>query len=218
MTPIRVRYETVELGPFDIHVRILRDNQQFSDEDGGEALRAGVSSAQWPLFGLLWSSGRLLAERMAVEPLAGLRILEVGCGIGLTSLVLNRRALDITATDQHPRAGTFLAHNTDLNEDRPIPFVRAGWEEPCSALGLFDLVIGSDLLYESQQIVTLASFISAHCRAIARVVIVDPGRGNLGRFARELEPHGFSEQTRERVETEAFQGQILTAWRRPAVP
>ena len=218
MTPIRVRYETIELGPFDIHVRILRDNQQFSDDDGGGAERAGISSAQWPLFGLLWASGRLLAERMAIEPLAGLRILEIGCGIGLTSLVLNQRTLDITATDRHPQAGHFLARNAALNDDPPIPFVQAGWDEACARLGLFDLVLGSDLLYESQQILELASFIAAHCRPSARVVIVDPGRGNLGRFARELQAHVFLDQTREQVDTEDFQGQILTARRGPTAP
>ena len=35
--------------------------------------------------------------------IAGKRILEVGCGIGLASLVLNHRPGDITATDHHPQ-------------------------------------------------------------------------------------------------------------------
>ena len=36
------------------------------------------------------------------------RILEVGCGIGLSSLILNRLNADITATDYHPEAEKFL--------------------------------------------------------------------------------------------------------------
>ncbi|MDE8603082.1 hypothetical protein M3I01_009105 [Marinomonas sp. RSW2] len=44
----------------------------------------------------------------------GLKILEVGCGIELASLVLNHRLADITATDYHPEAGNFLNENTLL--------------------------------------------------------------------------------------------------------
>ena len=52
----------------------------------------------------------------------GLKILEVGCGIGLASLVLNHRLANITATDYHPEAGGFLNANALLNGDRVIPF------------------------------------------------------------------------------------------------
>ncbi|MCD8541365.1 MAG: hypothetical protein LRY22_01600 [Aliarcobacter cryaerophilus] len=45
------------------------------------------------------------------------RILEVGCGIGLSSLILNRLNADITATDYHPEAEKFLDINTELNKD-----------------------------------------------------------------------------------------------------
>ncbi len=52
---------------------------------------------------------------MCEFPIAGKRILEVGCGIGLCSLVLQQRGADITASDYHPVAEKFLRHNTDLN-------------------------------------------------------------------------------------------------------
>ena len=44
MTPLRVRYQTIEFGHTDIHLRTLRDNQQYADVDG-IALRLGISSA-----------------------------------------------------------------------------------------------------------------------------------------------------------------------------
>ena len=46
---------------------------------------------------------------------AGMKILEVGCGIGLCSLVLQRRGADITASDYHPLAEEFLRFNAALN-------------------------------------------------------------------------------------------------------
>ncbi len=56
---------------------------------------------------------------------------------------------DITATDYHPEAEKFLDINTELNKDDEIPFIRTCWSnEYQEELGKFDLIIGSDLLYE----------------------------------------------------------------------
>lgn len=41
MTTLRVRYQTLEFGTADIHIRSLRDNQEFSDNDGAAL---GISS------------------------------------------------------------------------------------------------------------------------------------------------------------------------------
>ena len=99
MSVVRLRYHTIEFGELDIHLRTLRDNQQFSDDEG-EAEALGISSAFWPLFGIVWDSGNVLAHLMVEYEIVGLRILEVGCGIALASLVLNHRLADITATAQ----------------------------------------------------------------------------------------------------------------------
>jgi predicted nicotinamide N-methyase len=185
-----VRYHTYEFGESDIHLRTLRDAQQFSDDDG-EAESFGISSATWPLFGLVWESGEVLARLMQRHDVTDLRVLEVGCGIGLASLVLKQRRADITATDHHPQAAAFLARNLALNALCPIPFVRAGWHEDAPELGTFDLVIGSDLLYESMSVDLLSSFIERHARASCTVIIVDPGRGLQGKFSRAMAAFGF---------------------------
>lgn len=49
---------------------MLSDLQQYADPDG-EAERAGISSAQWPLFGQLWPSGLRLAEAVQGLEVAG---------------------------------------------------------------------------------------------------------------------------------------------------
>jgi hypothetical protein len=52
MTTLRVRYQTLEFGTTDIHIRSLRDNQEFSDDEGAAAA-LGISSASWPIFGIV---------------------------------------------------------------------------------------------------------------------------------------------------------------------
>jgi len=191
MSLLRVRYQTMEFGDTDIHLRVLRSNQEFSDDHGiAEAL--GISSATWPLFGIVWPSGQVLAHLMSDFQIEGKRILEVGCGIGLSSLLLNHRHANITATDYHPEAGNFLQENTELNHNADIPYVRTGWGDKDCGLGEFDLIIGSDLLYERGHAEMLSKFINAHARSHCEVIIVDPGRAHYARFSKLMVGLGFS--------------------------
>lgn len=213
MSPLRVRYHTLEFEGHDIHVRTLRDNQQFSDLDGAAAL-LGISSASWPLFGIVWNSSEVLAHHMWDYEIAGKRILEVGCGIGLASLVLNHRLADVSATDYHPEAGNFLSENVSLNKGRPIPFTRTGWADVDSGIGTFDLIIGSDLLYEAEHVELLAAFIDRHAKPHCEVIIVDPGRGNHARFSKRMISLGYSHSQKKPLHSDyldkPFKGQILS--------
>ena len=214
MSDIRVRYQTIEFGQTDIHLRTLRDNQQFSDPQG-EAESLGISSASWPIFGIVWDSGNVLAHLMYKHQIKGKRILEVGCGIGLSSLVLNHRKADITATDYHPEVGHFLSVNTTLNQGKDIPFMRTGWEDADSGIGLFDLIIGSDLLYEHEHVELLAAFVEQHAKPSCEVIMIDPGRGHHARFSKQMVKFGFNHQQQKPEGTELylnkpFKGQILS--------
>ena len=213
MSSLRIRYQTIEFGDMDIHLRTLRDKLQFLDIDG-VAENLGISSAMWPLFGVVWDSSEVLAHHMLDYKIKGKRILEVGCGIALSSLMLNRRLADITATDYHPEVGPFLLKNVLLNEGKPIPFVRTGWEDENSGLGLFDLVIGSDLLYERSHTSLLSNFIEQHAKPDCDVVIVDPGRGHHANFSKKMVALGYSHTQNKPANSDyldkPFPGQILS--------
>lgn len=212
MPPLRIRYRTLEIGPVDIHVRTLRNLRQFLDKNG-VAEKLGISSAAWPIFGVIWPSSKVLAHTMLDYNIEGKRILEVGCGIALASLILNHRLADITATDYHPEVKSFLAINAALNNGEKIPFIRTGWNDDKNKLGSFDLIIGSDLLYESEHVHSLSEFINLHARQQCDVVIVDPGRGNHAPFSKKMVNLGYS-HCQEKVDTPylktPFKGRILS--------
>ena len=112
--------------------------------------------------------------------------------MALSSLLLNKQHADITATDYHPEAGIFLARNALLNEDQPIAYKQVDWADTEDDLGLFDLIIGSDLLYEEQHIALLANFIEAHSNQACEVIIVDPGRGRKNKLSARMIEFGYS--------------------------
>jgi predicted nicotinamide N-methyase len=132
-----------------------------------------------------------MAKEVDRFPIAGKRILEIGCGIGLSSLVLKQRGADITASDHHPLAEEFLRHNTDLNGLPPIAFHNAPWAGPNPTLGLFDLIIGSDLLYERGHPGLLAGFLARHAKQTAQILLADPGRDRCGQLSSRMALQGY---------------------------
>ena len=181
----------VPIGGHDYRLRVLSDTQQFADPDGiGEQL--GISSAQWSLFGQVWPAGRLLAQAMQRIEVEGRRILEIGCGIGLASLVLQRRGADVVASDIHPLAEPFLAYNAALNALPAVHYRHMRWDLALPTLGRFDMIIASDVLYERGHAALLAEVVRRHAEDRAEVAVTDPGRGNSAMFTRLLAEQGFA--------------------------
>ncbi len=210
MPEVRHKYQTVEFGNIDIHLRTLKDTQQFYDQNN-EAQILGINSASWALFGVLWPSAQILANYLFKSNTNSKRILEVGCGIGLSSLLLNHLNKDITATDYHPQVNNYLLKNTQLNNDKKIPFYRLDWEDTVlSTIGKFDMIIGSDLLYQPNHFILLAGFIGRYVNSKCEVIIVDPNRGNHSKFKKMMLELGFEH---EKIDTkeyakEPFKGSI----------
>jgi predicted nicotinamide N-methyase len=212
MTTLRLRYQTVEFGKTDIHLCTLRDKQEFHDPKG-IAEERGISSASWPIFGVIWPSSLVLAHYINDYETGSKRILEIGCGMALSTLLLNKQLADITATDYHPEVGKFLQRNANLNDDKAIVYEQADWADKDDNLGLFDLIIGSDLLYEDSHTELLASFIEAHSKPVCEVIIVDPGRKRKSRLSSRMIDHGFSSNHHKPIHTDyldkEFKGHIL---------
>ncbi|MET0892579.1 MAG: methyltransferase domain-containing protein [Pseudoxanthomonas sp.] len=207
------RLHTVRLGGHDFRIRALSDLQQFADPTG-RASRAGISSSLWSLFGQIWPSGRVLAEAMSSFDVAGKRVLELGCGLGLSSLVLAHRGANVVASDHHPLAESFLAYNAGLNNLPAVTYRDLPWSVPDTNLGMFDLIIGSDILYERDHAAQIAAMMLRHASPNAELLVTDPGRGNSAPFTRAMQAQGY-EVTEQRSrfnekDIEPFRGRLLS--------
>ena len=85
----------------------------------------------------------------------------------------------MTASDRHPLTAAFLAENLRLNGLAPMKYLHGDWDRrrPPSddrrrrrCAGSFDLIVGSDLLYERDAGGALAGFVESSCEGIVRGV------------------------------------------------
>ena len=191
MQNYQTKDETITVSNIDYLIHSLKDRQQFYDHEQ-LAEDIGISSATWSLFGVVWPSSRILAATVNILDFEGKRVLEIGCGLGLSSIVLHGMGADITASDYHPLAKEFLDENVLRNKMLPIKFQTGNWEADNPLLGEFDMIIGSDVLYEPAHAESVSRFIDNHSSDNVKVVIVDPNRGNRANFTKKMIALGYA--------------------------
>ena len=147
-----------------------------------------------PYYAALWPSALGLAEALAARAsvLAGAAVVELGCGLGLPSILAARLgAAPVVATDFHPGTAPWLRLNAARN-GAAVAFARLDWSEPGILAGeRFGWVIGSDLLYERRHLPALVRCIGALAAPGASLLVADPGRDGLGPFTGALARDGW---------------------------
>jgi predicted nicotinamide N-methyase len=144
-----------------------------------------------PYWAELWPAGLALANALPGE-LAGRRVVELGCGLGVPSLVAAARGAAVTAIDWAADAAALLRRNGERNGIR-LEAVHADWRR---FGGSFDLVLGADLLYERRNGEALLEVLPA---LAPEVLLGEPGRPHAPEFFRRAELAWNVEQVAERV-------------------
>jgi predicted nicotinamide N-methyase len=126
-----------------------------------------------PYWAELWPSGVALAEHVAALDVRGLRVLELGAGLGLPSFAAALGGADALATDWAEDAVALLRANAERNHVRlRVELVR--WDEPERFGSAWDLVLAADVLYEQRnadQLLELLPHLDAR-----EILLAEPGR------------------------------------------
>ena len=152
-----------------------------------------------PYWAELWPSAHVLAETLGARDLAGARVLELGCGLGLPSLVAASAGAAVTATDWYPEALEFVRRNgAEAGVDLTTRML--DWFDPDAAReadGPYDLIAGADVLYEDRNGEALAALIPVLLSPGGEVLITDPRRPNARTLLQPLNEAGWSLRTDE---------------------
>ncbi|CAN5338725.1 hypothetical protein BH24ACT19_BH24ACT19_12450 [soil metagenome] len=142
-----------------------------------------------------------LARRISGENLAGRRVIELGCGVGLPAIIALAVGAEVTATDHYEAALDFVRYNARVNLGVHEPEVRLldWYAHEAGGLGLFDLVLAADVLYEARNVPALAALISTLFAPGCEVLFADPRRKNTPAFLEMMRERGFRSSTEEHV-------------------
>lgn len=150
-----------------------------------EALRKEERAASRPVpfWATLWPSAQALARDLAsAPPESGARVLELGCGLGLPSIVAARHGAEVLATDGSTDAVAFTAHALALNGVE-AHVARADWVEHADGLaarGPWDLVIASDVLYTRANVEAAIRLLPRLVGPAGDIRLADPDRTGAG--------------------------------------
>jgi len=154
-----------------------------------------------PYWAELWPSSVALARHvLREEHLAGKRVVELGCGVGLPSVTALARGAGITATDHYEAALDFARYNALVNLGRELRTRILDWHTPrTQGLGYFDLVLVADVLYEQRNVAALMALILTLLTPGGEILLADPGRKNAPVFLEGMRDIGFGFSTEEHL-------------------
>ena len=131
---------------------------------------------------VLWRSGVALGRELAGADLRGRRFAELGCGLGVPSLVAARAGAKVLATDAYVEPLELLARNAEANGVE-LETAVADWYHPGSLLerAPFDVVVAADVLY-------IEPAVDFFCELLPQLTrefwLADPGRAGAAEFLR----------------------------------
>ena len=144
-----------------------------------------------PYWAELWPAARVLSDLVARESGAGRSCLELGCGLGLTTIAALVAGYDVTATDYYEDALAFTRTNALRSVGRAPATRLVDWRDLPNDLGTFDRVVAADVLYERAHGPLVASALDRTLGAAGVATVADPGRVAAEVFVRACEALGL---------------------------
>jgi predicted nicotinamide N-methyase len=166
-------HERVHLGPRSL---LLEMPRRLSDP---EYQAVGRGDAK-PFWAYLWPSATALGRLVLAGPrLDGLRVIDLGCGLGVAGFAAAAHGAEVVSADIRPEAVDLVGRNAALNGLSVTPRV-VDFFAPPADLGTFDGILGADILYEDGMLRGTLRFIRAHLRPDGVALLADPMRNLAG--------------------------------------
>jgi predicted nicotinamide N-methyase len=186
--------ESVPVGGRALSILRPRDSEELLDEEAFER------EEYLPYWAELWPSGVALARAVASRSLGGVRVLELGCGLGVPSIAAALAGARVLATDWSPDAVAVTALNAERN-GAALETAVADWSSPDGLVAgaPWPLVLAADVLYERRNGEILLELLPRLVDERSDLLLADPQRPHAEAFLAAAANDGWQiATTRER--------------------
>jgi predicted nicotinamide N-methyase len=156
-----------------------------------------VLDERLPYWADVWPSSIILAEKLLELDGSGRTALELGCGVGLSTLAATSAGFDVLSTDYYEDALDVTRANVFRNLGTVARTRLVDWRHFPADLGTFDLVFASDVLYEKEYAELLPILLRRLLVPGGIALIADPGRVAAPIFVEGCATHGLTINKKE---------------------
>lgn len=185
-TPVQIAEWTIDLlSPAEPEALI--DEEEFDRDE------------RLPYWADVWPSSIVMARHVAMLDAAGKTLLELGSGAGLVATAAALAGFHVTVSDYYEDSLRFSRANVQRHAHVDPAAQLLDWRALPGNLPRYDVVVGSDVLYEKQYGILVAEAIARTLKGDGRAYITDPGRIATRDFIDEITRRGLHVRTLERV-------------------
>jgi predicted nicotinamide N-methyase len=150
-----------------------------------------VKDERLPYWADVWPSSLILASKLLELDGRGRSALELGCGVGLSTLAATKAGFNVLSTDYYEDALDVTRANVFRNLGSFARTRLVDWRHLPDDLGQFDLVFASDVLYEKEYAELLPVILRRVLAPRGIALIADPGRVAAPVFVESCERAGL---------------------------
>jgi predicted nicotinamide N-methyase len=156
-----------------------------------------VKDERLPYWADVWPSSLILAGKLLELEGRGKTALELGCGVGLSTLAATTAGYDVLSTDYYEDALDVTRANVFRNLGTLARTRLVDWRHFPDDLGRFDLVLASDVLYEQEYAALLPVILKRLLSPSGFALVADPGRVAAPVFVEACAEHGLAIRNKE---------------------
>jgi len=132
----------------------------------------------FPLWAKIWKASWVLSGYLAgLQPDVNKRLLEIGAGVGLVSIVAATFGHRITMTEYNPDALNFARANACLNNCPGLPIKKLDWNHP-RLTDQFDLIVAAEVTYNEAYFRPLIRLFKSNLKPGGEIILASEIRGS----------------------------------------
>lgn len=182
--------DTVDIGGRHFRVERAKNLDELVDEVSDDLFN---EDERLPYWAELWPCARAMSLFILQNPqlINGHDVLELGCGLGLTTMALARcNPSSLVATDYEQGALDVTARNFEHNKLSAPELRLLDWRLP-ELERRFPLIVASDVAYEQRFFEPLVDLFRRHLSEGGEVLLAEPNRSVARSFFGKLSLSGF---------------------------